>query len=172
MNVLNKVQLLVRARCPEVLARVRELFVDKFAVLAGSSLKRRFFAKRRVGEHVVEAHTRVGKKRIISCDGRNVVEVTDVVQEKVHEAKSARGGNDLPAVECLVLQELLLVGVELIGFLYVALRGQQEATRTATRVTDGFLRLRLHAFDDGVDERPGRKVLPGTRFGVLGYSLK
>lgn len=65
-----------------------------------------------------------------------------------------------------------MVGIELVGSLYVVLRGQQEAARAATRVTDGLLWLGLNALYDGVDERSRREVLTGTRFGVLRYSLK
>ena len=94
------------------------------------------------------------------------------MQKQIHQAQSTRGGNDFPTMERLVLQEFLLIGVKLVGTLNAALRGQQEAARTAARVADGLLGFGLYAFNDGVNERSRREVLAGTGLRALGDALQ
>ena len=66
----------------------------------------------------------------------------------------------------------LLVAVEVAVALEVLVRGEQETTRAAGRIDDDLSGLRLHAVDDGLDDPPGREVLPRAPLDVLRVPLE
>ena len=54
----------------------------------------------------------------------------------------------------------------------VIISGQQKATGTTGRVTDGTLRLGLHDIDNGLNQWARGEVLTGPGLGILGVLLK
>ena len=112
---------------------------------------------------------------VVGLDGRLALVVVgaDAVEEEVHRAEAADAVDQLDAAEGVVAQVLLLVPVEVV----VARRGivrrragsRRCRRRGRTMTSPG---CGLDAVDDGVDERPGREVLPGAALDVLGVLLQ
>ena len=122
---------------------------------------------------IVESLARVGLERVVDDDGAFVLLVADPVQEEVHDAQARRVVDDLPAVQCLVSELALLVGVELMVSAPIhscAASRKPPVPQAGSQIAHA--RLRLHHLDDGPDQRTRREVLAGARLHVLGVLLE
>ena len=173
VDVLEEVELLVGAGGPEILPVVDQVLFLLLPLLIGEG-EGGFFAKGRIGEHIVEPLPRVGEQGVPESDGDLPVQVADVVEKEVHQTQFEGNRHDLPAPEGVPLQKLLGLPVQgiVLGVGQVALGRQQEAAAAAAGVGDGFPGLRSDALHHGPDQRPGREVLARAAFHVLGVLLQ
>ena len=171
--MLEEVQLLVGAGGPEVLPVIDQILFLLLSLLVGEG-EGGFFAKGRIGEHIVEPLPRVGEQGVPQGDGHLPVQVADVVEKEVHQAQLKGSGHDLPAPEGVPLQKFLGLPVQrvVLGVGQVALGRQQEAAAAAAGVGDGCPGFRSDALHHGPDQRSGREILARAAFHVLGVLLQ
>lgn len=164
----KKVELLVGRGELEVLALVVLALAGHRAVLAHHRVAR-FLAKRRIGQHHVEAPAIVAGQRIALH--HRAAAVADAMQVEVHRAQAHHLIHDVHAPERRVAQRVQPLPV--LGLrLHVVVGGEQKAAGAAGRVADGLADLRIHAAHDGLDHRPRREVLPGAGFHLGGVLLQ
>ena len=166
-DVLEKVELLVRSRRPEVLAVVDEVLLLLLAFLIGEG-HAALLAEGRIGEHVVDTSGRLGDQGVGWGNAAIAIDLPDVVEKEVHQAEAAGTGNDLVAVEGVVFEEFLLAFVELVVADQIVVGRKEEAACAAGWIGDGPARFGGHTFDHGGDQGPRGEILTSSGFGVLG----
>ena len=94
------------------------------------------------------------------------------MQVEIHDAKTGGIGDQLPTLDELGPQVLLLVLVERLALMLgdVIVSGQEKAPRAGGGIADGVVDRRLDAIDDGFDELTRREVLACT-LGAFGGAL-
>ena len=110
LDVLEKVQLLVLRRRPEVLPLVGGVFLLQVAGLVDDG-DAAFLAERRIGQHHAEPLAGIAGQAVHAGLDRARVGV-DAVQVQVHDAQAGRVRDQFPALDELRPQVLLLVLVE------------------------------------------------------------
>ena len=106
-----------------------------------------------------------------------MVEVAfNVVQQAVHQRQTAGAGHQFKADKRAVDLEILGVAVEIVQIvslrLHVAIRFNQEARRTCSRILHHFARLRLQQMDNGFNQRTRSEVLARAGFGFVSVLLQ
>src|SRR5579884_1404076 len=130
-------------------------------------------AEGRIGEHYAEALAGVGRQAVGHADGAGLAAGADPMQVQVHHAQAGGVVHELPAMQGVVIDVVLLVAVErAVAAQDVIVGGQKEAAGAAGRVADGIVGGGVHHLDDGLDQRARGEVLPGAGLGVLGVLLK
>ena len=135
VDMLDEIQLLVGAGCPEVLTVVNQFLVLLFALLVGDG-DGGFFAEGRVGQNIVHPIAGVGQQGISQSHRHVAINITDVVQIQVHQCHFEGGSHQLIAVEGFVFQELLVLPAEgvVAGIGEKFLGRQEEAAAAAAGV--------------------------------------
>ena len=161
-DVLEKVELLVAGRRPEVVAVDRQAFLLRLAFLVDDG-HAALLAERRIGHHHLVIFAAVAAERVANFDGHLVRAVrADAVQQHIHAAQPCHAVDQLDAVESFRRQSLFLLTVQLIplGIGQVVVDRQKKSARAAGRIADRHLRLGPHHVDDRRDQRARRKILP------------
>ena len=91
------------------------------------------FAKGRVGEDVVHCLRWLHDEGVGRGNEAVSIDLTDVVEEEIHQAKATRAGDDLVAVEGLVAQERFLALVQLGAGARQPIVGTQEEAASAAQ---------------------------------------
>ena len=173
VDVLNKVELLVGAGRPEILAVVDQILFFLLAFLVGHG-NGGLFAEGRVGEDVIHTVAGIGEQGIALGYGDVAVDITDIVEVEIHQGHFEGGLDQLVAEEGLVFEEFLLFPIQRIvgGIGKVFLGGEEEAAGAAAGIGDGLAGLGTEAPDHSANERTGSKVLTCAALDILGVFLE
>ena len=166
--MLNEIQLFVGTCRPEIFAVIDQIFVFVFAFFVGER-DGRLLSKGRVSEHVINADSGVGEQSVALGYRQFAVDVADIVQIQVHQAKLEGVRHQFIAVESLVLEEFLLLAVKrvIIRVGDEFLCGKEEPAGTATGVGNGFHGFGAEALDHGTNQRTRREILTRTALDVF-----
>src|SRR5439155_21618766 len=167
-DMLEKVELLVAGRRPEVVAVNRQALLLRLALLINNRYAA-LLPEWRIGHHHFIIFAALAAERITNLDRHLVRSVrADAVQQHVHAAQPRHTVYQFYAVQRFSRQSLFLLAVELVTarFRQVIVRRQQEPTRTTRRIADGHLRLGSHHVNDRRNQRPRRKILSRSTFHI------
>ena len=168
-HVLQEVELLIAGGCPEVGTFHRQGLPFRLALTVDKG-QAGLAAEGRVGQHHVVVDAGMGPKAVVHGDVGLVA--ADAVEVQVHHAQPGRAVHDLPAVQGVPLQVLLLILVHgRVAVNNVVVGGQQKTAGAAGRVADGVVRAGAHRVHDRPDQRSRREILPGAGLYVLGVAL-
>ncbi len=167
-DVLEKIELLVAGRRPEVVAVNRQAFFLRLALFVHDR-HAALLAERRIGHDHLIILAALAAERVTNFDRHLSRSLrADPVQQHVHAAEPRDAVHQLDAKKCATRQLFLLLTIQLIVLRIrnVVVRRQKKPARAARRIADRHLRLGPHHVDDRRNQRPRRKILPRSAFHV------
>jgi len=168
--MLEEVELLVGRGRPEVVALVGEGLLLTLALFVDYR-EAGLLPERRIREHQVVPIVGLAHKGVFH-DHRRVFLLgnlagADAVEVQVHGAEPGGIVDDLPALERVFAERLLLVAGEVVVLCDVVLGGEEEAAGPDGGVGDRLGRLRVDGLHRCLDERARGEVLSSTALRVL-----